>query len=416
MEPVTAPGPVDAADEAQRRRARRVLWLSGTGAALVMGGLVALALFGPDDAEPARRLPVEVGHASPTLPVGAPLPVGCLPDPERPPRLEADLPATGLDFGAVKQGQVIHRDVTMRNAGQGPLCIRQIVTGCGCIKAEIKGEQRRFETGESFTVVVTLDSTGRSGQQKKALTVTTNELEHSQRTWPITADVSLGVIASSNALDFGRPRRGAPAEATLRLSSPKTDAPWTVTDLVPGRVPGQEPPAFVWSATEVADPALRIVEVKVTHPGRREDGMWQGAVVLKTSHPDRPEIHLIAHLTILPPVQATPPAAIFGFVKNGNAEQPQKIMLRAGPGVTFQVKDIRVEPAKGREASPDGPGFVAERGTAPDGTPFVSVRYDGRDRRPGLVEAVLVVAIDLAEQPEVRVSLKATVAAGTAGR
>jgi hypothetical protein len=289
--------------------------------------------------------------------------------------------------------------------------VRQVQTGCGCVKAEIRGEQRRYEAGESFVVVVTLDSAGRSGGQKKAFTVVTNELEGAHHTWPVIADISLGVIASSNVLDFGRPRRGAPAEATLRLTSPKADAPWSVTELLAGRIPGQEPPTYEWKAVEVDDPALRVLDVKVTHPGRSADGTWQGPVVLKTSHPDRPEIHLQAVLTILPPVQATPPAAMFGFVKGGTVEQPQKIMLRASAGVTFHVTDVRVETAPGREVGPDGPGFTAETGATADGTPYVSVRYDGRSRRPGLVEAVLVVSTDVPEQPVLRVPLKATVAA-----
>ena len=67
-----------------------------------------------------------------------------------------------------------------------------------------------------------------------------------------------------------------------------------------------------------------------------------------------------------------------------------------------------VLPKDGHEVPAGGLGFVAKIGKDDKGW-FVDVSYDGKSRKPGLIEGVLVVHTDDEVQPEVRVPLRATI-------
>lgn len=418
--PTLAPTP-----DARDPRARLVVVLSSIAALVVMLGLVGLAIFGSHDdagasARGAAGGPGSHGglglRPSPSFP-GAPLPSGCLPDPERPPRLELDLPEQGIDFGKLKQGDVVERRVTFRSTGQGPLCIRDVQTGCGCVKARLEGEVRRYEPGESGALLVVFDSEGRYGLQNKAFSVVTNELDQARRTWPVKGDISLGVIASVHVLDFGRPRKGVASTGTVRLSSPKTDAAWKVTEVVVKGMGNEPAPVCTWEAVEVADPTLRVVDLKVTHPGRTQEGLWRAPVIVHLDHPERSTVVLEGQLSILAPVQPTPPMAIFGFIEPGSSARDITIHLRPAtqPPVAFEVKAVRVEAPAGGTFGPGGVPFLVEHARVPEAarpTWAVKVRYDGKARKPGLLEAELVITTDLQDQPEIRVPLRATLAGG----
>ncbi len=394
-------------------RARWILLVSSAVAVLVMGGLVGLAVLG-SSAGRAKEGGARASGLQPS-PAGldpVPMPVGCVPDPARPPKLVMNLEAAGVDFGKVKQGQTVERRVTFRSTGEGPLCIRDVQTGCGCVKAHLDGDKRRYEPGEGGTIVLVLDTTGRHGIENKAFSVVTNELDQARRTWPVKADVSLGVIASSHVLDFGRPRKGAPAVGAVRLSSPKADPEWTVTEVLAGTAVNEAAPAYTWELKPIPDPNLRILELRVTHPGRSLEGLWRSPVVVKLTHPDRTEVSLEGQMLLMQPVQATPPQAIFGYLTPGVPARQMKIHLRPAtqPPIPFQVTGLRVDPPTGRAFDGGGAPFVVAQGAEADGTLFVTVNYDGKARQPGLLEAQLVVSTSVPEQPELKIQLRATIA------
>jgi hypothetical protein len=365
-----------------------------------MGGLVALALNGAGSGgtAPARAAP-------PTPPPFARtvnFPPGCTPDREKPPRLVVDLPAEGLDFGRVKQGVNIDRVVTFRNAGLGPLCLDAPTTGCGCIHVTIRDDKRRYESGEEGAFLVTLKTEGHWGRQDKTLKVMTNEIERPLHTYMVKAEISLGVV-----------RRSTPAQATVRLTSPADDAPWKVVEVVGGKQPTQDVPAYTWQVTPIDDPKKEKqgFALVVTHPGHAKDEPFGGSVIVRTTHPDRPEITLLTSLAVSLPVKALPGTAIFGFRQNGVPSGPIPItLLPQTDKVTFNVLGHKIEPIAGKPEDPAGVGFVATMERNAKGVLVFNVSYDGKTRRAGQLEATLVISLDLEDQKELRVPLRATIA------
>jgi hypothetical protein len=394
----------------EERRGRRVLVATTVASVVVMGGLVALAMTGSDGGGDAHATPSPITHASMRRAVD--FGPGCTADRDRPPRLQVDLPPEGVDFGEVKQGAVVERVVPFTNVGLGPLCIADPDSGCSCAKATIRGDKRRYESGEDGAFLITLRTEGHSGKQDRTFSVATNEIETPRHTYMVKALISLGVVVEPIQMGFGTVRRGQPAKGTVRLTSPAADPPWQITDVVGVKLPTEEPPAYTWEATPIVDPTKtkQGYTLVVTHPGTPTEVRFNGRIIVKTTHRDRPEITLPAFLTVLAPVAARPAVAIFGYLKAGTPLQPLPILLEpTSPGVVFDVGELRIEPAPGKTLGPDGPGFVAKVGKNAKGITTVNVTYDGKSRAPGLVEATLVVPLDLPEQKEIRIPLRATV-------
>lgn len=406
-----APGP----SPEERRRTRWVVVLTSALTLAIMGLVIAAGVR-----EKERRN----ARASTLAPDAALAPVagdgerdpgaavdGCPYDPEHPPRLVFDLPPTGFEFGAVKQGVVLEHEITFRNEGSGPLCVRRVDSGCGCIKAHLVGERRRFEPGQSGQVKVTLDTKGRDGIQKKTITVYTNVVDDPLRRFTVHASITLGMRVGPSYLNFGRATAGRPAKATVRLRTPKDDADWKVTEVVGTKPFDGKIVPYTWEVVDLADPRDLVREIVITHPGIDEEPgrAFQDTIRIRTTHPDRPEIDLAAHLLIVQPILAVPPRAHLGFVPS--PLPPQRIRLVPGDdSVSFQVTGLEFESRDGGEAPPGGFGFVATKGQDPaTGEWYVEVGYDGKPRAQGRLQAVLVVHTDLDRMPTVRIDCFANV-------
>lgn len=400
------------------RRSRRVLLLTSALTVLVIAGVIALGLAGQERRESEReRRAREAARAYSVSDIyGDPMrntpwsDAGCAPDRDNPPELVFLLPRGELDFGTVKQGIVLDRVVEFRNDGVGPLCIRRIERNCGCIQADFLDDVRRFEPGEVGRIRVVLTTRGRMGPVTKNVTLYTNSPDVPRHSMVVKADVSKGLVVSGSLLNFGRATSGRTAHATVQLRSPKTDGDWTV-ERVTGTVRVNGAPLdYPFELKEITDPAQRVLDVVVEHPGYAHQGPYRfdDRITIRTTHPDRPEIQAEGWLMIVPPIRAQPPRAVFGYVPN---KKPIRIRIVPGePRVTFKVLGVEVLGEDGQPVEADDVGFHATFEPAEAGIWRVDVRYDDRPRPSGQsVRRTLVVRTDSDEVPEVRVACFARV-------
>jgi hypothetical protein len=87
------------------------------------------------------------------------------------PKLKIDDPI--FDFGRIKQGEKVTKEFIITNSGKSNLNIRMTRATCGCTASE--PEKSDIGPGESSKIKVTFDSKGRSGEQKKAVLVYSND-------------------------------------------------------------------------------------------------------------------------------------------------------------------------------------------------------------------------------------------------
>jgi hypothetical protein len=393
-----------------RARSRRVLMVSAILALGAMGAVVAIAFVGRGGEEASGRGfdPVASREAGGDLPARAPWPEeGCTPDPGKPPRL-VFVTQGDLDFGEVKQGVTKTLEYRFRSSGTGPLCIRQVNTGCGCVKADLLGDRRRFDPGEEGVISVVLDSTGRHGAQRKSVSIYTNDPESPIHRFDAIAEINAGLIAYPVALDFGRVAQGVAARAQVTLRSPKQDAAWEVTEILGKNLVDGQPLAYAFSVTEAEDPAATLREVTITHPGLGDVGPFQDELHIRTTHPERSELVVKAYMVVVPPIAPTPQRVVLGFVSPARPGAQRVQLTRGNPDLRFQVTGLSWAGRSGRPLE-GAPPFAATAGQSEDGGWWIDVSYDGQPRAAGPVSATLIVQTDLPDALAIQVPCFATV-------
>lgn len=77
-----------------------------------------------------------------------------------------------FDFGVIKEGEKVEHVFTFKNTGESDLVITDAKGSCGCTVPDYKKEP--IKPGETSTMKVTFDSTGKPGPQQKTVTIATN--------------------------------------------------------------------------------------------------------------------------------------------------------------------------------------------------------------------------------------------------
>lgn len=81
-------------------------------------------------------------------------------------------------FGTISEGEEVQHVFQLHNAGQEVLTIEKTITSCGCTAAVVG--KKSIPPGESGEIVVTFNSTGRSGKQDKTIRVFSSDPERSE--------------------------------------------------------------------------------------------------------------------------------------------------------------------------------------------------------------------------------------------
>ena len=77
-----------------------------------------------------------------------------------------------FEFGEITQGEKVSYDFKFKNTGKTPLIITDASATCGCTVPEYP--KTPIKPGESGTIKVIFDSTGKLGLQDKVVTITSN--------------------------------------------------------------------------------------------------------------------------------------------------------------------------------------------------------------------------------------------------
>jgi len=95
---------------------------------------------------------------------------------------------TSYDFGDINQGDVVDHTFKFTNVGEAPLVISNIRTTCGCTTPEYTKDP--IAPGETGEILVQFNSRGKSGTQRKAITINAN-VEGGKEVITITSQVKV---------------------------------------------------------------------------------------------------------------------------------------------------------------------------------------------------------------------------------
>jgi hypothetical protein len=100
------------------------------------------------------------------------------------------------NFGDITQGQEVEHTFTFTNTGTQPLVIDRVDVTCGCTTPAWSKEP--VMPGKTGFVTAKFNSTGRSGQQKKAITVHSNAGDGAAYVYIVTNIKEKGASTSAN--------------------------------------------------------------------------------------------------------------------------------------------------------------------------------------------------------------------------
>ncbi len=417
LPPTQSPPPQSPATQPASRRPVVLAVLCTVGCVAVMACVLALAHR--DGAEAARhggdvRAGASDAEVMGTHVSGRPPHVdltGCgTLDPDHPPEIEFFVDGEALDFGVLKQGVKVEHEVRFKNIGTGPLCIAKVTTGCGCVKATLVGDEKRFPPEGEGRIRLATDTTGRVGRISKYVSVFTNDMKVPVHKFRIVMDVSAGLMTEPRYLQFGNVPPNTPATRTMILRSSKSEKGWKVLRVESTRkIAGRKPPKYTFEVIPVPDARYDKVRLRITHPGYAELGAIRDVLAITTTHPDRKRIEVPAHIHVVPRILCRSRVISLGFVQAGMPRPPSRARVQAGAaGVTFRITGLDLVRRDGTEAGPSGLGFAASFGEDARGW-YVDVKYDGKSRGKGLLNAMLRIHTDDPLQPVVSVPVRATI-------
>jgi len=98
-----------------------------------------------------------------------------------------ELPNKLHDFGTVTEGDKLKHTFEVKNSGSSPLVIDRVSTSCGCVVAELKN--KTIAPGEKIDMEVTFDTAGRRGQNRKSITIISNDSSNPRAQLEVAANI-----------------------------------------------------------------------------------------------------------------------------------------------------------------------------------------------------------------------------------
>jgi len=292
------------------------------------------------------------------------------------PRLE--VPLTTYDFGWRDATETVTNRFVLRNTGKADLHLKSIQTSCGCARAE--PASRVIAPGAETVLEVLLALRGLQGQQRKSVSVLSNDPETPNLTLWMQGEARAAVCLEPPAFSFGHLLPDTPpATVTVRLDGYLTTA--TMTNAV------SDNPAFPVSLS--ADGRSLLLEP----PTLSVPGAHRATITVTLSCADRAPLSLPVYAW-LEDLLRIYPAVLTCRADQTAAHAPRIVIVKRGTVPRFQVTAVRVEGARGE----------ASFKTHHDGTVHVHVPAIWPDTITP--EAALVIVTDLPDRPEWRVPIR----------
>lgn len=86
------------------------------------------------------------------------------------------------NFGTIVEGDVVNYTFKFKNIGDAPLIISSAKASCGCTAPDVP-ENKPIAPGATDEIAVTFKSTGKSGKQRKSVTIYSNVEGGSTKIW-----------------------------------------------------------------------------------------------------------------------------------------------------------------------------------------------------------------------------------------
>jgi hypothetical protein len=233
------------------------------------------------------------------------------------------------DFGHIVDTTPATCEFPFRNDGPGDLVINAVNSTCGCTVPEL--EKTVYKPGESGSITVTFNPSGKRDAITKRITVQSNDRDNPVTTLQINTFVEQLVSFEPAMLAFGNLRKGEIQSRVITVIGRTPDFALSEVAIIgnpalTAEIIGDEPAVLSDGTTG------RRIEIEVTSDGSSKPGGLQGQLAAKTSDSRKPQINA--------PISG----AVLGDVNLDVERLPIGVLA---PGKTYE-RVIRVENRLGK--------------------------------------------------------------------
>lgn len=300
------------------------------------------------------------------------------------------------DLGTVPKGEMAAHEFQIRNEGNAPLELREVMSSCGCTVAHF---DTLIQPGQTGKVNVTVDTTTFNGPIAKGVTVHMND--------PATPTMELTIRAKVEP--FIKIKPGYARYITVQGEEKEgkiVQTLWT-PDKSPMKVVKVESPypflqVRFWEAKpeerlkEIADQQQWKIEMHLSNDA--PVGALTEALKVYTDHPKQKLVQIPVSGFVRPVVAVTPPVVDMGQV---SSKAPVRFSLN--------VRSFSTEPIKVTGVAGDLRGLEAKIEPVQEGREYqVQITFTP-EARQGLLNGKLTLTTDSVKMPRIEVQLKGNV-------
>ena len=310
---------------------------------------------------------------------------GALPALAAAPRAVVDKPIA--DVGKVKKGEPIRHEFTIRNTGDAPLEITEVKPSCGCTVADY---DRVIAPGASGAVALVVKTDSFGGGIAKSVTVFTNDTGNPRLNLVVKAIVHEPVVARPGYARF-MTVQGQPVDPSVQTLSTNDGSKIEVLSV-------RSPYSFVKAehAREEGETGRWKIELSLDRDA--PVGPLADYVVVRTSHPEQPEVKIAVSGLVRPIISVAPRVADFG---RRELDEPQSKSL--------EVKNLGPAAIELTEATSDVEGLEAVIEAVEEGKHY-RIQLTLTEALPkGEFEGRLTIRTSSDRQPVVEVPLRGTI-------
>ncbi|MEQ8821152.1 MAG: DUF1573 domain-containing protein [Sumerlaeia bacterium] len=244
-----------------------------------------------------------------------------------------------VNFGTIDEGAEAKVEFPFVNTSDKPIKITDLRTSCGCTagnKDELIG--RTFQPGEGDAVRATFNSRGRSGAQRKTITLMTDYERQPTVALNLAGDVVRKVELSDRTVNFGDVDANEGATQTIYLYDFEPDVEVKILNvsISPDNIPVETSVGEPEEYTEEGGRTGTRTPVTLTVPENSTAKRLAGNLTLRTDYADYPMFSALITGQISGDVEIIQNTLWFGVVSPGDSKT-QALTMKVRPGKTFEL-------------------------------------------------------------------------------
>lgn len=241
------------------------------------------------------------------------------------------------DWGSVLQSDRPETDFVFTNKGKGKLIVTKVQSTCGCTVPELT--KLEYLPGESGTIHVRYDPSGKNGPQSKVIRLLSNDPRRPEIPLTIKADVAPVVIIEPKAASIGTVAKKQGGTTTVKVIGRTPDFEANFVSLTRGlaysaKILGTEP-------IDYQGKKLRATTIEITMKTDAPVGRQADTISIRTNDPGSPMVYVPVSGEVQGEIAVTPGVFSAGVVKPAEQFTTQVKMVNR-QGKPFKI--VKIEP------------------------------------------------------------------------